>query len=491
MKRTIVMLLLAALLLASCGGTAEETAPAGTDTSAAAETTAETADPFAGIDYEGKSLRISSSIDTYDSTNAHALIAGSGELTGEIVNDAVYQRNQTVMELLNIEMDFMESEWNYNNLYQELEKLVLSGDCGFEVIINDMQGLGKSILSGYLHNVADTDVIDLEQGYWYKDAILDLEVVPGNYYFLMGDAFTDCLSSVHVLYYNKDIITDTFGDSDYVQDIVLAEDWTVDKLQEIITEVAVDTDGDGAMKEGDRMGFAMLGPWGPSLPILTAFDLDIYQRTDDGMVLTMNNERSVLALNELYELYAGPASLNALKDHSTAGLQNIFANQLTAFVCYLRLGDLSGMREYEFEVGLSPYPKLDDGQDGYISSMHNTTEVGGIVVTTPESELDFLFTCIEVMGREAAKTIIPAYYEEALKVKYVNGAEEAAMIDLIHDNIASPSTLIFFDAAISGVFLQSINAGKTDFASAYAGKEASLETELANMIADYKEIADQ
>ena len=239
------------------------------------------------------------------------------------------------------------------------------------------------------------------------------------------------------------------------------------------------------------MGFAMLGPWGPSLPILTAFDLDIYQRTDDGMVLTMNNERSVLALNELYELYAGPASLNALKDHSTAGLQNIFANQLTAFVCYLRLGDLSGMREYEFEVGLSPYPKLDDGQDGYISSMHNTTEVGGIVVTTPESELDFLFTCIEVMGREAAKTIIPAYYEEALKVKYVNGAEEAAMIDLIHDNIASPSTLIFFDAAISGVFLQSINAGKTDFASAYAGKAASLEQELANMIADYQAIAGQ
>lgn len=489
MKRTLTLLLLAALLTSCGGGTTAETTPA--DTEAPVQTEAETVDPLAGIDYEGKTLRISSSVDTFDSTNAHALIAGSGEMTGEIVNDAVYQRNMTVTELLNIDMQFIESEWNYNNLYQELEKLVLSGDCGFEVVINDMQGLGKAIRSGYLHNVAGADVINLDKGYWYKDAILDLEVIPGNYYFLMGDAFTDCLSSVHVLYYNKDIITDTFGDSGYVQDIVLAGDWTADRLQEVMAEVAVDTDGDGAMKEGDRMGFAMLGPWGPSLPILTAFDLDIYQRTDAGMVLTMNNERSVLALNELYELYAGPVSLNALKDHSTAGLQNIFANQLTTFVCYLRLGDLSGMREYEFEVGLAPYPKLDDGQDGYISSMHNTTEVGAIVVTTPESELEFLFTCIEAMGREAAKTIIPAYYEEALKVKYVNGAEDAAMIDLIHDNIASPSTLIFFDAAISGVFLQSINAGKTDFASAYAAKAESLEKELSNLIADYTEIAGQ
>ncbi|MBR5446517.1 MAG: hypothetical protein IKV57_10350 [Clostridia bacterium] len=485
MKRTLALLLMAALLLVSCGSTAPETLPADT----APQTEAETTDPLAGIDFGGKTFRMSSSIDTFDSTNAHALIAGSGELNGEIVNDAVYQRNQTVMELLNIEMEFIEAEWNYNNLYQELEKLVLAGDCGFEVIVNDMQGLGKAIRSGYLRNVADTDILNLDAGYWYKEAILDLEVIPGNYYFLMGDAFTDCLSSVHVLYYNKDMITDVYGSGTHVQDMVLAGDWTVDRLQEIMADVAVDTDGDGALKEGDRMGFAMLGPWGPSIPILVGFSLDIYQRTDAGMVLTMNNERSVTALQELYELYAGDYSLNKLKDHTTAGLQNIFANQLTAFVCYLRLGDLAGMREYEFEVGLSPYPKLDEGQNTYISSMHNTTEIGAVVVTTPESEMDFLYTCIEAMGREAAKTVIPAYYEEALKVKYVNGAEDAAMIDLIHDNIASPSTLIFFDAALSGVFMGTIDSGKSDFASAYAAKASALEEDLAKMIADYAAIA--
>lgn len=488
MKRTLALLLLASLLLASCGTTVPEETDAGT---APVQTEAETVDPLAGIDFGGKTLRVSSSIDTYDSTNAHALIAGSGELNGEIVNDAVYQRNQTVMEMLNIEMDFIETEWNYNNLYQELEKLVLAGDCGFEVVINDLKGLGQAIRSGYMRNVADTDILNLDASYWYKEAILDLEVIPGNYYFLMGDAFTDCISSVHVLYYNKDMITDVYGNGDHVQDIVLAGDWTVDRLQEIMADVAVDTDGDGTLQEGDRMGFAMLGPWGPSIPILTGFALDIYQRTDDGMVLTMNNERSVTALNELYELFAGDYSVSTLKDHSTAGLVKLFNNQLTAFVCYLRLGDLADMREYEFEVGLAPYPKLDDGQESYISSMHNTTEVGGIVVTTPESEMDFLFTCIEALGREAAKTIIPAYYEEALKVKYVNGAEDAAMIDLIHDNITTPSTLIFFDAALSGVFMGTINAGKTDFASAYAAKSAALEEELANMIADYRDIADR
>ena len=34
-------------------------------------------------------------------------------------------------------------------------------------------------------------------------------------------------------------------------------------------------------------------------------------------------------------------------------------------------------------------------------------------------------------------------YEEALKIKYVNGSEDAAMIDLIHDSITSPFALAY------------------------------------------------
>jgi hypothetical protein len=149
------------------------------------------------------------------------------------------------------------------------------------------------------------------------------------------------------------------------------------------------------------------------------------------------------------------------------------------------------MRDIEFSVGLACYPKLNTEQENYVSSLHDTSEVGAIVVTANPADMDFISTVLEVMAREAGRTIIPAYYEEALKIKYVNGSDDAAMIDLIHDNIASPSTLIFFDAAISGVFLQSINAGKTDFASAYAAKAESLEKELSNLIADYTEIAGQ
>ena len=54
-----------------------------------------------------------------------------------------------------------------------------------------------------------------------------------------------------------------------------------------------------------------------------------------------------------------------------------------------------------------------------------------------------------------------------------------------------PSTLIFFDSAITHLFLDSLNAGKDDFASAYASWETALQDDLANTIADYAELADR
>ncbi|MBQ8642677.1 MAG: hypothetical protein IJ480_10735, partial [Clostridia bacterium] len=90
-RKQILSLLLAMLMcmpaLASCGNT-EEAAETAADTAAAETVETEEPDPFAGTDFGGQELRISSSIDEMDSTNAHRLIAGSGELNGEIVNDA-------------------------------------------------------------------------------------------------------------------------------------------------------------------------------------------------------------------------------------------------------------------------------------------------------------------------------------------------------------------------------------------------------------------
>ena len=196
-------------------------------------------------------------------------------------------------------------------------------------------------------------------------------------------------------------------------------------------------------------------------------------------------------LEKLNALYWGNGTLPKTKKGDADDLRQKFANAETVFVGYLRLCDLEEMRDIEFGVGLAPYPKLDLEQDGYVSSLHDTSEVGAVLVTTPEEQLPFVFTCLKVLGRETSKTVIPAYYEDALKVKYVGGAEDAAMIDLIHDSITSPFAVayngVLGDFLLAKCFLTPLGAKQTDFASAYAKNEAAGQKTLDKVLTEFEE----
>ncbi|MDY3942537.1 MAG: hypothetical protein SOZ09_11215 [Eubacteriales bacterium] len=498
-NRRMLALLLAGLLtagaLTACGSTEdkpETNIPNAENGETVQETEPETEpDPFADTDFGGQSLRINSSNDFTDSTNAHRFIAGSGEMNGEIVNDAVYKRNEDVQELLNITLEITPSEWTYSNANTQIEKIVLAGDSQFDIVVNDIMCLAKLTPKAYFHSVKDTGILDFDKSYWYGDAIRDLEFVPGAMYMLLGDYFTDSLASAHVLYYNKQLIADHMGDAAYVQNIILDGKWTVDEMITLTEELTVDTNGDGTLAEGDQFGYTVIGAWGPMIPVLMGFDVQFIDNADGTVKYCFNNERSVKILEKLNALYWGNGTLPKTKKGDADDLRQKFANAETVFVGYLRLCDLEEMRDIEFGVGLAPYPKLDLEQDGYVSSLHDTSEVGAVLVTTPEEQLPFVFTCLEVLGRETSKTVIPAYYEDALKVKYVGGAEDAAMIDLIHDSITSPFAVayngVLGDFLLAKCFLTPLGAKQTDFASAYAKNEAAGQKTLDKVLTEFEE----
>lgn len=497
-QKTLSLLLAGLLLtgsLVSCGNAGNEpetNTPNANGADTAQETESETEpDPFAGVDFEGQSLRISSSNDFTDSTNAHRFIAGTGEMNGEIVNDAVFKRNEDVQTLLNMTLEITPSEWTYSNANTQIEKIVLAGDSQFDVVINDIMCLAKLTPKAYFHSVKDTGILDFSKSYWYGDAIEDLEFIPGAMYMLLGDYFTDSLASAHVLFYNKQLIGDHTGDPMYVQDIVTEGKWTVDEMIALTEELTVDTNGDGTLTEGDQFGYTVIGAWGPMIPVLMGFDMQFTEKNGNEVRYCFNNERSIKILEKLNELYWGTGTLPDTKAHTADDLRQKFANGETVFVGYLRLCDLEEMRDIDFGVGLAPYPKLDMEQENYVSSLHDTSEVGAVLSTTMPDQLPFVFTCLEVLARETSKTVIPAYYEDALKVKYVGGTEDAQMIDLIHDSITSPFAIayngVLGDFLLAKSFLTPLSSKQTDFASTYAKNEKAGQNTLEKVIGEFEE----
>ncbi len=221
----LILCLCMTLPLAACSQGTENAAKDDETTASAGEAVDVTVVPdeeeeyvdhrFDGYDYEGRSFRIQSSADATDATNANEFIEGSGSLNGEIVNDAVFERNAKVEELLNIKLDFTESDYTYSNAESSIRTFVMAGDDLYDLIINDDRSLIALTDENIFYNLANYGQnFDLNQTYWYTDTMDDLVLVPGHSYVMAGDYFLDCLASAHCLFYNKQMCEDAYGDAE-------------------------------------------------------------------------------------------------------------------------------------------------------------------------------------------------------------------------------------------------------------------------------------
>ncbi len=499
-KRLFLVLLAALMCSGSIVGCAnnEET---NTDTSNPTANTEETVaeeteapDPFADFDYNGQSFRVYTSANDESASlvSSNFLIEGPEELTGEPAGDAAIERNANVSEMLNINMEFTQVNFGYDGVQNDMRTYIMAGVDSYDLVINDLYGLTGLTAEGMFQSADKGEYFDFTQPYWYSDFMQDIAFKEGDTFMMAGDFIIDTLRTGHCLVYNKNLYTDLFGDGNELYETVTNGEWTMDALITLVSNAYVDTDGNGQKNIGDLLGFAAHQDWGPCIPFLITNGVQYAGRDDEGYpTITMNNERTVLMCDKLYELWnsTGMGALSVFNNDQAAVL-NQFTTGNVLFIAYQRLGSLENdaIRASEHEIGIIPYPKLDATQEKYITSAHDTSEIGLIPITMPETNLSFVSAVLEVLSRESHKNLLPIYYENSLKVKYTRDTESAEMIDLIHDGLGNSFALAWHQPL--NTFLQSVIhasvTSKDTFASKYASAEKTIQQKLEQLIESYK-----
>ena len=145
------MLIFASLLtscaITSCGGQGtgnDETSTSG-DTTPAEETTAEPdrLDELGKHDFGGKKFTI---LDANDHPDWHVNIHGDS-LNGDIVNDALYERDLAIEDRFNVDIDYVQMT-NAKTGTDALKKGVLAGDDEYTMCISTI--LGGTLVSGLI-----------------------------------------------------------------------------------------------------------------------------------------------------------------------------------------------------------------------------------------------------------------------------------------------------------------------------------------------------
>ncbi len=98
-------------------------------------------------------------------------------------------------------------------------------------------------------------------------------------------------------------------------------------------------------------------------------------------------------------------------------------------------------------------------------------------------------TVVEALCRETHETVLPAYYETTLKVKYARDDITSQMIDIIHDNlrVAFPQAYnSYLDGALmTKPFRTPLENHSTNFASTMASVATAAQSNLEKMIETY------
>ncbi len=411
------------------------------------------------------------------------------EDTGDVVSAAVYNRQVSVEDRLNVKFKI---EWSQKvTAYENAVRTdVTSGTGTWDILYGPQSVAAKLVTEGIYLDMADAKYIDYDQP-WWDGKVLDEMTVHGRRYMLTGDVSLSMLSYISCYYFNKDQWEAVTGkkDNDLYQ-LVLDGKWTMDALGEYCAASYKDVNGDGKKDENDTFG---TGTVTASTTDHMTFDSGIRFITfnKSGIPeLTMNNERTVLYAEKLCKLfYDNPGVLvfPSTQDVLRITLPGKFMNnELTFMSGYYYSASL--LREMKGDYGIIPYPKLDEKEPSYHALFHNSTQLISVPVTCKKG--DEISACIEAIAAENYRTVTPAYYDVALKAKYTRDQISGQIIDLIHDGITTDFAYVYSSALGGAGLIMRTVAEKNDpnFASLYASNEASYKQKLTDLIAAFEKV---
>ncbi|MBQ5362071.1 MAG: hypothetical protein IIU63_01870, partial [Clostridia bacterium] len=212
-----------------------------------------------------------------------------------------------------------------------------------------------------------------------------------------------------------------------------------------------DTNGSGKADEGDFFGFVSC--WGINVDAYWAScDMPIVEKNAEGeyeFVLDIARYSDVMD-KILYLLYdcGGTSVYDAITDNVEQDLMREVFSRGESAMTTLRLVAVEqpDLRNMEQAYGIVPVPKYEASQPEYGTIMHDQFTVFCIPVTVSSKKLEMVGATMEVMASESERLVKPAYYEIALKRKYMSDPVAWDMLDLTFARVIVDAGVVYGEA---------------------------------------------
>ena len=460
MKKITALMILFSLLLTSCGSENPESADTTPDATTPEETTVQDGDGLPDVKFDGWELKILNyTEDSLTWCNTRIIVE---EQTGDILDDAIYERNATLEERFNFR--FAVDEDGQNEVAEKIKQNVLAGDNSYYIY-----AMGEGSSSGFIPYTLDWNNIPylkLDEA-WWNPAATSVYEIAGKQTALAGNMTLSAASRAVCTVFNKRI-WDELGDRSDLYELVRSGKWTVDKFLSIAKSTNKDMNGNSEWDADDIYGLMFgRGFKGYIASFLCGSGMNFTEKNENGEneFTLYKNERGLDLVTKLVDAWSigNGYEYNKADSLHNATPANFFENGHALFSQRVP-HDIYKLRAMEDDIGILPIPKYDEAQENYCSAAW-----GGAVWTLSKTfdlaDAEKLGVILEAMSYYSYENIIPVYKEVALKTKTARDNESADMLDIIFDTIYFDfGTNIMYDAIFVPTFLNDIFTSKSSTA---------------------------
>jgi ABC-type glycerol-3-phosphate transport system substrate-binding protein len=345
----------------------------------------------------------------------------------------------SVEERLNVRFNFIpvRGAWDHKDEFlRRIRNTVSAGDHEFDIINGYAAYIVELTTAGaYLKNWREIPYIGFDKP-WWNQQFNDEMTINNRQFYMTGDLALSTVSMANVLFFNKKMWQSYGMEDPYA--IVKEGSWTLDRMASFTKQVSADLDGDGRFTEADLYGY-VTDTHNQIDAYVISFDVPITVKDEDGLPrLVVEDEKFSYAFLRLFEFTRQTVSTFAGTDQPTAtdiySMYRPIFQQERALMLAEYLGNSAEMRAYEFDFGILPFPKLNDRQERYLTMPQNGYTMFCVPVTVRNPEM--VGAVMEALASESRRSVVPAFYDVALKTKYARDEESAEMIDIIRDGIS-------------------------------------------------------
>lgn len=445
MKRKILSAVLAALMLLSVVSLAACVQPSetGNETTAAPDVAETTGAPETTSKYD-----IGDALGTQNYGETISIVSRSNkwvadeiyveESDGGLIVSAVERRNKVVEQRLGITIENTKVDGDNYAVSDLIRNQAQTGHV-YDLFANSVYSTIMYTTENVFADLKAVDTIDLSQPYW-SQGFNDSASIGDSQYFVTGAIALSTYRFIFATFFNTNMFNDK-SDIPSLYETVRDHKWTVDYQMELSKMFWVDTDADQVTSEGDICGFISNANMLGVDPYWSAFKLPILTKDSDNyLVYSVDVERTTTAVEKMNQLFWSTEGAYSFKHETSDGEQTKIAKKFsegTAAMATLRLIEVEDeyLRNMTDKYGIIPLPMLNADQDDYYSYAHDQMTALGMANTVTEDRREMLGAVLEAMASESYRYITPAYYEVALKSKYVSDPESWTMLDLVTDNL--------------------------------------------------------